>query len=83
MTGTPWNCKKCGVTLGHWERRDLCSHHAVVLVTIVGPEIIGIGRVPCKCGIMNEWEPGRVTLNALIERVLAARGGNNQPTDMW
>jgi hypothetical protein len=79
MTATPWNCKHCGATLGHWERRDLCDHHAVVLVTIAGPEIIGIGRVPCECGVMSEWVPGKVTMDALLARVLAARGGSSQP----
>ncbi len=73
MTKTSWNCKKCGALLGHWERRDNCGRHFEVLVTLAGPELIGSGRVPCACGAMRDWEPGRQSLEALLAMVQVPR----------
>jgi hypothetical protein len=43
--------------------------HAEVLTTLAGPELIGFGRVPCACGAVRAWEPGRQSMDALIKLV--------------
>ena len=73
MTKTPWNCKKCGSLLGHWERKCVQYgdkvFHREELTTLSGVQLIGFGRVPCACGAVRDWEPGRQSLEALIALV--------------
>ena len=77
MTGTPWVCRKCGTVLGYWERKCVqygdAMYHREELATVAGPVLIGAGHVPCACGTVRTWEPGKQMQDALIEGILISR----------